>query len=80
MVLALHSQLMLADMDEHVADSPYQVIVLPGLPSAQHSIIDGPGRRATSVGTEASFEVEARDAYGNRCVPPFPVVFPSVPY
>ena len=69
----------LADMDEHVADSPYQVMVLPGLPSAQHSVVDGPGRRAAVVGTEASFEVEARDAHGNRCVPDLSLVLPN-PY
>ena len=59
---------MLADMDEDVAESPYQVTVLPGPPSAQHSVIDGPGRRAAIAGSAASFEIEARDAHGNRYI------------
>lgn len=63
-----HQQCLPADMDEHVADSPYQVTVLPGPPAAQRSVIDGLGRRAAHVGTKASFEIEARDAHGNRCL------------
>ena len=55
-----------ADMDEHVAESPYQVTMLPGPPSAKHTLVHGPGRQAAAVGTEARFEVEARDAHGNR--------------
>ena len=55
-----------ADMDEHVAESPYEVTVAPGLPSAKHSVISGAGRRAGAVGAEACFEIEARDMHGNR--------------
>ena len=62
-----------------MAESPYQVVVLPGLPSAQHSVVDGPGRRAARVATEASFRVEARDAHGNRCALYLPLVVPQLP-
>ena len=55
-----------ADMDEHVAESPYEVTVAPGLPSAKHSVISGAGRRAGAVDAEACFEIEARDMHGNR--------------
>ena len=53
-------------MEEHVAGSPYEVTVVPGPASASHTVISGPGRQAAVTGSEARFDVEARDAFGNR--------------
>lgn len=55
-----------ADMEEHVAGSPYEVTVVPGPASARHTVISGPGRQAAVTGSKARFDVEARDAFGNR--------------
>ena len=55
-----------ADMEEHVAGSPYDITVVPGPASARHTVISGPGRQAALTGKEARFEVEAKDAFGNR--------------
>lgn len=49
-----------------MAASPYEVTVVPGRPSAKRTVISGPGRRGSIVGSKACFEVEARDAHGNR--------------
>ena len=62
----------LADMVEHVASSPYEITVVPGPASARHTVISGPGRQAAMTGSEARFEVEARDAFGNRSGPGMP--------
>ena len=55
-----------ADMEEHVAGSPYEITVVPGPASARYTVISGPGRQAAVTGSKAGFEVEARDAFGNR--------------
>ena len=49
-----------------MAGSPYEVTVVPGPASARHTVISGPGRQAAVTGSDARFEVEARDAFGNR--------------
>lgn len=59
----------IAGEGEHVADSPYQVQVEPGPPAPLHSTVTGQGRRAAAAGCLASFEVVARDAHGNACIP-----------
>jgi hypothetical protein len=52
---------------EPVADSPYPVRVLAGAPAPRACVVEGPGRRAASVGIAAAFTVAARDAHGNAC-------------
>ena len=49
-----------------MASSPYDIIVVPSQASARHTAISGPGRQAALTSSEARFEVEARDAFGNR--------------
>ena len=52
-----------------MAGSPYEIIVVPGPASARHTVISGPGRQAAVTGSEARFDVEAQDAFGNRSGP-----------
>ncbi len=54
-------------MRQHVADSPYQVDVLPGPPMARHSTVEGKGRNHAVASCSARFQVVLRDAYGNAC-------------
>lgn len=49
-----------------MADSPYDVRVVPARPSVKHCTVVGDGRRNTTVGRPAHFIVEARDEFGNR--------------
>ena len=51
--------------DEHVADSPYPVRILPGRPSPRRCGISGEGHRKATVGAEAFFFVDAIDRHGN---------------
>jgi hypothetical protein len=46
------------------------VQVHPGPPSARHSSVTGPGRRAAAAGSKAEFSVVLRDALGNACATP----------
>jgi hypothetical protein len=55
-----------ADMEEHVAESPYPVRVLPAKPSLKHCAVSGEGRRSAKAGHDTTFIIEARDRYGNR--------------
>ena len=52
-----------------MAGSPYEITVVPGPASARHTVISGAGRQAALTGSEARFEVEAQDAFGNRSGP-----------
>lgn len=52
--------------DEHVAQSPYPLRVLPARPAALCCAVEGPGRSAAVAGRPAEFTVEARDEFGNR--------------
>ena len=51
--------------DEHVADSPYVVKVLPGRPFPRRCHIKGEGHRVAELGVKACFSVEALDRFGN---------------
>ena len=51
--------------DEHVADSPYVVRVLPGRPFPRRCRIKGEGHRVAELGVKACFSVEALDRFGN---------------
>jgi len=51
--------------DEHVADSPYIVKVLPGRPFPRRCCIKGKGYRVAELGAKACFSVEALDRFGN---------------
>lgn len=51
--------------DEHVADSPYVVKVLPGRPFPRRCCIKGKGYRVAELGAKACFSVEALDRFGN---------------
>lgn len=54
------------DVEEHLADSPYPLLVLPDKPSPNHSTVTGNGRRTATAEQAASFSIEARDQFGNR--------------
>lgn len=56
-----------AGAGEHVADSPYSLLVLPGAASPKHSVVIGPACRTATAGTASAFSVEARDVHHNRC-------------
>jgi hypothetical protein len=50
-----------------VADSPYPLRVLPGVPIASRCQVVGPGRSVAIVGRPATFEILTKDAHGNAC-------------
>lgn len=52
--------------DEHVAQSPYPLRVLPARPTAKCCAVEGSGRSAAVAGRPAEFVVEVCDEYGNR--------------
>ncbi|WPT17929.1 Radial spoke head 10-like protein B [Picochlorum sp. SENEW3] len=52
---------------EHVADSPYPVRLLPGAPCYKTSLIRGEGKAWATCGQEAKFEILIRDKFGNCC-------------
>lgn len=51
--------------EEHVADSPYPVRILPGRPHPRRCVISGDGLRCATTGVETSFSVRAFDSHGN---------------
>jgi len=53
--------------DELVAESPYQVEVVPGKPCPRRTVVAGSGLGGGKVGEKSSFTVEARDRHDNRC-------------
>ena len=57
-----------AGAGEPVAESPYYLRVLPAEPRPRKSLVTGAGRCRAVVGVEATFYVEARDDFGNRCM------------
>lgn len=63
--------------EEHVAQSPYPLRVLPAWPSARRCEVAGAGRSSAVAGQLAEFEVVAHDEHGNRCAVFF--VVPSSP-
>lgn len=52
---------------EHVADSPYPVRLLPGAPCYKTSLVRGEGKMLGKCGQEAKFEILIRDKFGNCC-------------
>jgi len=52
---------------EHVADSPYPVLLVPGPPHPRRCLVTGSGRSVAVAGSAAAFEVVLQDEYGNRC-------------
>lgn len=52
--------------DEHVAQSPYPLRVLPARPAAKRCAVEGSGRSAAVAVRPAEFVVEVCDEYGNR--------------
>ena len=52
--------------EEHVADSPYPLRVLPAKPCTRRSVVAGAGRGAATTGAPAAFTVAAHDEFGNR--------------
>lgn len=60
----------LAGADEHVADSPYPLRVLPGKPCPRKCEVVGEGRSRATACQPASFSILIHDQFGNRCVQP----------
>jgi hypothetical protein len=56
-----------AGQGEHVAGSPCRVQISPGAPSARHSSVSGPGRRAATAACKAEFSIVLKDMHGNCC-------------
>eukprot|EP00884_Botryococcus_braunii_P020747 jgi/Botrbrau1/7356/Bobra.0316s0004.1 len=56
------------DTAEGVADSPYPLRVVPASPNPKASAVLGEGRRRARPRELASFVVEPRDQFGNRCL------------
>ena len=52
--------------EERVADSPYELRVLPQHPVTRKCTVTGSGRSQATAGEPAEFYVEDRDQYGNR--------------
>ncbi len=52
--------------DDHAADSPYPVRVLPGPAVFARTLVSGV-KSAMRPGDTMEFEIEARDRFGNRC-------------
>ncbi|DBB01026.1 TPA: hypothetical protein ACH3X1_000926 [Trebouxia sp. C0004] len=53
--------------EEHVAESPYSVRLLPVQPVPRKCTVIGPGRIHSTTGELAEFFIEGRDQFGNRC-------------
>ncbi|KAI7844470.1 hypothetical protein COHA_001973 [Chlorella ohadii] len=52
--------------DEHVAQSPYPLRVLPARPATKRCTVEGSGRSAAVAGRPAEFAVQVCDEFGNR--------------
>jgi len=65
--LLMHLCCLLAGDGEHVADSPYPVLLVPGPPHPRNSLVTGSGRSLAVAGSAATFDIIVQDAYGNRC-------------
>jgi hypothetical protein len=55
-------------VEEHVAQSPYPLRVLPAPPCVKRCRVEGGGRCGAVAGVTARFEVEACDEFGNRWI------------
>jgi hypothetical protein len=62
-----HLNLVLGPNAQPISGSPFAVVITPQTtPSAAQSVAYGPGLRTASAGSNATFTVQARDAFGNN--------------